>query len=511
MMGRHRKLPLARTAMPVALLALLSSCVTVGPDFESPEPGLSDDWTLLLGDNLEPAAEVPVRWWEIFNDPILNQFVDEAITQNLSLEVAALRVLEARAQLGIASGLRYPQTQAAFGDATRFGPSESDLLDLLQIDDFWQYTLGATVAWEADFWGRYRRGIEAAGAALEASVAAYDQARVLLIAQVVSTYAAVREADEQLRISRENIVLQQRSYEITEVLYRNGEDSELDMQQARSLLLGTQATVPLLEASLQQARNALSSLLGRPPGYVDEILARGQGLPDVPAELAIGMPADMLRRRPDVRQAELLAMSQNALVGLATADLYPSFQLAGTLKVSAGGPAETEFGDLFDVDALAYSLGGSFVWPFLNYGRIKNNIRVQDARLQQALLRYRDTVVQAARETGDAIANIAGSRAQRQILDEAVEAAQRSHELSVLRYREGFSGYQRVLDSEQRLFSQQQRHVSNQAAIVRYTVDLYKALGGGWQDRTGYPPIDSENIEMMRARTDWGELFGDAE
>ena len=201
-------------------------------------------------------------------------------------------------------------------------------------------------------------------------------------------------------------------------------------------------------------------------------------------------------------------MAQNAVVGVATADLYPSFQLFGTLSSAAGGPADTSFSDLFSASAISYAVGGNFVWPFLNYGRIKSSIRVEDVRLQQALLNYRDTVLQAAREANDAVADLIGSRQQDRILADAVRSATRSNELSLLRFREGFSDYQRVLDSQQRLFTQQQRYVSNQAGIVRNTVQLYKVLGGGWQDREGFPQIDADNLEMMRARSDWGELLG---
>lgn len=283
------------------------------------------------------------------------------------------------------------------------------------------------------------------------------------------------------------------------------------MQQARTLLLSTQATIPSLEASLRQARNALSLLLGEPPGGVEAVLAGGSGLPVVPDRLGVGLPADMLRGRPDVRQAELLAMAQNAAVGLATADLYPSFQLTGTLSANAGGPGGSSFDEIFDAGALALNAGGGFVWPFLNYGRIRSNIRVQDARLQQALLGYRDTVLRAAREAEDAIAGFVGARAQAVILAETVDAAQRSNDLSVLRFSEGFSGYQRVLDSQQQLFQQQQRYVSIRADAVLAAVGLYKALGGGWQDRSGAPALDAETIEAMRNRTDWGELLDAAD
>jgi len=504
MILRHRL-----TVTTVSVLLLLVGCTTVGPDFESPQATSPATWLETATTELEPAAPVPERWWEIFGDPVLDELVATAREQNLNLEIAALRVLEARARMSLVTGLRYPQAQAAMGDATYVSPAQSDLLELLGVDSFWQFSLGAAITWEADFWGRYRRGIEAAEAGFEASVAAYDQAMVLLTAQVVTTYAVVRETEEQLRISRENAALQQRSYEITEVLFRNGEDSELDMQQARSLLLGTLATIPALEAALQQARNALSALLGQPPGAVDELLGRGAGLPDVPTELAIGLPADMLRRRPDVRQAEKLARAQSAIVGQATADLYPSFKLSGALGVSAGGPADSDFGDLFDSDSISYTAGAGFVWPFLNYDRIRNNIRVEDARLQQALLAYRATVIQAEREAEDAIAAFVGSRKQERILADAVASAKRSNELSTLRFREGFSDYQRVLDSQQRLFNQQQRYVTNEANTVRSVVVLYTALGGGWQDRDGAPPLGAATIDTMQQRTNWGELMDD--
>jgi NodT family efflux transporter outer membrane factor (OMF) lipoprotein len=492
----------------LACLSMLTSCAMVGPDFAPLEPGADGQDSFAVTEGLEPAAEVPERWWEIFDDPIVNHVVDEARQQNLSLETAALRVLEARARVDIATGLSYPQTQVIAGGATFTNPPASDILSVLGNDGFWSYSLGATVSWEIDFWGRYRRGIEAAGAAYNASIAAYDEAVVLLTSQVVSTYATVREIEEQISSSRSNVELQQRSYEITKTLYRNGESSELDMQQALSLLLSTQATIPSLEASLQQSKNALSSLLGKPPGYVDEMLSTGNGVPAVPVDLAVGMPADMLRRRPDVRQAELLAMAQNARVGLATANLYPSFALSGILATSAGGLADAPLGNLFSGDSIGLSAGANFVWPFLNYGRIKSNIRVEDARLQQALLNYRQVVIQAAREANDAMAALAGARAQDRILTNAVQSAARSNELSLLRFSEGFSDYQRVLDAQQRLFSQQQRYVSNRAAIVRNTVNLYKALGGGWQDRSGMPLPNPETLEKMKSRTDWGELLG---
>jgi len=493
----------ALAAAPLTLLALLSACAPAGPDFVKPEATAPAEWSQPGEQGLEGLSADVAEWWRVFADPTLIQLVETAQRNNNTLEIAALRVLEARAQLGVALGGRYPQAQVTAGEATWVSPAENTG----GSSNFWQYGLGASVSWEIDFWGRYRRAIESADAAYLASIAAYDQARVLLTAAVADSYSVMRTLEEQLSIAQENLKIQRRSYEIAAVLYRNGADSELDMQQANTLLLATEATVPSLEASLRQALNALSTLLGEPPGSLAARLPKGTGIPSVPDKVAVGAPADMLRRRPDVRQAELLAMAQNAQIGLAEADLYPSFSLGGSIGLAAGGPGSSSFGDLFSTDALAVSIGPSFVWPFFNYGRIENNVRVQDARLQQALLNYRETVLQAAREAEDAMAVFIGTRKQAAILEQTVTSAKRSNALSTLRYQEGFSDYQRVLDAQQSLFTQQQRYVSVRGENARSLVALYKALGGGWEDRGESPWLAPDTVNTLRQRTDWGGLI----
>lgn len=488
------------------VLVLCTACTSVGPDFVKPDLRPAGQWSQDLVEGLEPTPQPDPQWWKVFGDPVLDGFVETARRRNNDLQIAGLRVLEARAQLGIAVGQQYPQTQAAGGQATYVSPPDHSIIP----GNYWEYGLAATASWEIDFWGRFRRGIEAADAAYLASIAGYDQVEVLLVAAVVDAYTLIRVTEEGLDIARENVKLQQRSFDIANILYEKGSDSELDMQQARTLLLATEASIPALEAAIVQARNALSTLLGQPPGTVTAKLAEGQGIPKVQDKIEIGVPADMLRNRPDVRQAEYLAMAQNAVVGLAEADLYPSFSLAGSIGVSAGGPGDSDFGDLFSADALTWSTGPSFVWPFLNYGRIKNNIRVQDAILQQALVNYRETVLQAAREAEDAIAGFIGSRAQARILAETVTSAKRSNDLSTLRYREGFSDYQRVLDAQQALFAQQQRYVTARGDVVRSLIALYKALGSGWQGGDGVR-VDAATLDTMRQRTDWGDLLDENE
>ena len=502
-MQRPATLKPVKTVFFAVLIAHLAACAPVGPDFVKPEAELPPGWSQARENGLEASPINQPQWWRVFNDQVLDRLVETAWQQNNSLEIAGLRVLEARAQLGIAQGNRYPQSQLAAGNATYVSPADN----VGGGSNAWQYGIGASASWEIDFWGRFRRGIESADAAYMASIAARDQALILLTAQVVNTYTTLRINEEQLRIAHENVEIQQRSYDITSVLYRNGSESELDMQQAHTLLLSTQATIPGFEVSTKQARNALSTLLGKPPGAVDHLITGDQGIPVLPENVEVGIPAELLRRRPDVRQAEFNAMAQNALVGLAEADLYPSFSITGSIGLVSGGPGGSDFGDLFSGDALAFSIGPSFVWPFLNYGRIRNNVRVQDARLQQTLVAYRETVIQASREAEDAMVAFNGTQAQTQILEKTVESAQRSNKLSLLRYREGFSDYQRVLDSQQALFTQQQRLVGNRGTAVLNLVGLYKALGGGWEHQDELPMISDQSRGQMEQRANWGELL----
>jgi NodT family efflux transporter outer membrane factor (OMF) lipoprotein len=503
-MARPVKLTGIKLALALCVAFAASSCTTVGPEYVQPEAPLPDNWQMSTA-GLKATEHELVDWWDTFNDPILDELVKLAHQQNLTLELAGLRVLESRAQLGIATGARYPQQQASAGGVNRVSPSENAGQGNTSFN---QYDLGAGLSWELDFWGRYRRGIESADAAMLASIANYDSVKVLITAQVVDTYVVIRTLEEQLKISEDNYELQKRSYEIADVLYRNGESNELDVQQALTLLLSTKATIPQFEVQERLAKNAMSTLLGRPAGYVDDILGAGE-IPAVPAEIALGIPADLLRRRPDVRQAELQAVAQNALVGVATADLYPSIALSGTFGIvsiskGVGGGGASE---LFSSDSISYTAGASFSWPFLNYGRIRNNIRVQDARLQQALVNYQDIVLKAARETDDAIVSLVGTQEQEGILADSVEAAKRSNDLSLLRYQEGFSGYQRVLDSQQALFRQQNSYVQNRGLSARNVVAIYKALGGGWEVRQGRAFVDENTLTVMRERTNWGSLL----
>ena len=497
----------------VLACGLSAACAPVGPDYVRPESMSKESWSDFVREDFQFEAQDRVEWWDIFDDPVLSQLVVTAHQNNNNIRLAGLAVLEARAALGIARGNLYPQAQFVAGDATRIEISESNANTVGGGDlSYWQYNLGANASWEIDFWGRFRRGIESSDANFLASIASFDDTLVLLTAQIADVYVAIRSAEEQLRIARENLALQQRSYDIVDVLYRFGASNELDVLQAQTLLLSTKATIPSLQTGLRQAHNALATLLGLPPTDLTQILGGEGSIPEVPEQIMVGIPADMLRQRPDVRRAELFAMAQNAQVGVAKADLYPSFSINGSLGVAASGDTNTTrtgdsgIGELFRSESVTYAVGPSFVWPFLNYDRIKNNIRVQDARLQQALVQYQETVIQAAREVEDAMVSYVGSQQQDDILVDTVESARRSTEIAMLRYQEGFADYQRVLDAQQALFAQAQRYVSNKALAIQSLIAVYKSLGGGWQaGPTTF--VDEATRQQMIERTDWNELL----
>ncbi|MGI9261725.1 MAG: efflux transporter outer membrane subunit, partial [Woeseiaceae bacterium] len=488
---------------------LLTACAPVGPEFIRPDVPANPAWLNAELEQFSSSAPELADWWKQLDDPALDRLIETALAQNNNLKIAGLRVLESQASLALARGSRYPQGQVVVGDATAVGASESSANTTAGDLDFTQFNVGASVSWEIDFWGRFRRGIEAADANLLASIASFDDAKLLLIAAVADTSIAVRSIEEPLQLADDRAAIQERSYEIVEVLFRNGESSELDALQARTLLLSTRATIPGLRISLQQAKNALSTLLGLPPSELTEFLASEGLLPTLPDNVAVGVPAELLRQRPDVRRAELQAYAQNALVGVANANLYPSFSLSGYFGVAAAGNTDTTrtgdsgIGELFRAESLTYSIGPSFVWPFLNYGRIRNDIRVQDARLQQALIQYRETVIQAAREVENSMTALARSKEQDLILEESVGVAARSSELSLLRYREGFADYQRVLDSQQALFSQQQRYAANRGTVISNFVAVFRSLGGGWQSELPRQFIDEATKQQMQERTNW--------
>ena len=491
---------LMRMAMPAAVV-LLGGCTTLGPNFSAPQVPWLQGWPGGAWRTL--AEEAPRRaqprdddWWRQFNDPVLDQLVAEAQRLNPGARTAGLRIMEARAQLGIAGSGLYPQLQQVNAEALRVRNRGSDG----RSTAFWSGGLAFDLAWELDFWGKFKRGIESADAAYFASIAQYDDVQVLVAAQTASLYASIRTTELRLRIANENAAIQQRSLQITERLFRSGNESELDVQQARSQYLGTLATIPEIESSLRQTRNALCALLARPPDALPELQGGSAKIPDARLEVIVDIPAEMLRRRPDVRAAEMQLAAQSAQIGISEAALYPSIALAGSVGLSAtsiGSPSTT----------LGLAFGPALVWNVFDHGRLTNQVLVQDARFQQLYEQYQDVVLRAARELDDAASGFAYTRAQVGILRDTVQAARRSLDIATVQYREGLVDFQRVLDSQRALFSAQESLVASQGGVVQYLIAVYKAMGGGWHAGRSRPVLDDATQATMGERSNWNSLL----
>ena len=496
----------------LALAAFVSGCTKLGPDFE-PLPAPVDETWLETDEPRIKEQETDVgSWWLVFEDPVLNDLIERASQQNLTLQIAGVRILEARARLGIAVGDQYPQVQEAVGGYDYNRASTNAANSGGANRSFGSASLGLDASWEIDFWGRFQRGIESADAALGAQIADYDDLLVSLTAEVARTYVLVREFEERIKLVVGNIKIQQRTLEITDAQFRGGQVTELDVQQARALLRNTEALLPTFEASRRQATNALSVLLGLPPQDLRDILGEPGVVPTAPAEVAIGIPAELLRRRPDIRRAELDAASQSARIGVAMADLYPRFTLAGFIGFETshnGGrqASKASLTDLFDGDSFTGFIGPSVSLPLFNYGRLTNNVRVEDARFQQLVINYQDTVLRAYQEVEDSIAGFLNSQEQAGFLADGANASGRAVELALLQYREGLVNYTRVLNAQEFLVEQEDALATSRSSIAQNLIGIYRGLGGGWQLR-GENEFVPESIEAeMRARTDWDGIL----
>jgi len=484
------------------LLAVCTGCTNwreyfanglkVGPNYCRPAAPVADQWLDAGDPALNNGLIHDGAWWQTFQDPVLDFLVDSAYQQNLTLRVAGLRILEARAQRAMAAGELLPQSQTAFGDYTRTGLSKNSLVGAFFPQRFRsEWRLGTSMAWELDFWGRFRRAVEAADANLDASVEAYDGVLVLLLADVAQTYTNVRIAEERLAYAHQNIEIQRGSLQLAEVRFREGATTRLDVTQAQSSLSQTEASLRPLEAARRQAVNQLCILMGMPPQSLDETLAGRRGIPSAPPQVAVGIPAELLRRRPDVRRAEREVAAQSALIGVATSELYPHFSIAGTLYLDS-----LQFQNLFSLDSIAGTIGPSFQWNILHYGRLANNIRAQESRFQQLAVEYQNTVLRANAEAENAIIDFLKAQQQTRSLAEAADAARESVDLVMLQYKEGKVDFGRVFINQEFLTQQQDQLAVAQGGVAQSLIQLYRALGGGWQIRfnsfTPRPPAASD-------------------
>ncbi len=488
----------------ISITLLAIGCTTVGPDYVRPSADVSGQWMEVADARVKPEPAEYREWWTVFDDPVLNALVEIAYKENLTLRSAGIRIMEARAALGISVGTQYPQVQEGTGEISQIWLSENvvsaGVTPTTTNFDVWR--LGFDVGWELDFWGKFRRGVESANADLGAAIANYDDILVSLVAEVAATYVLIRTFEERLNVARDNVKIQERSFQITGVRFRNGAVTELDVQQAKATLRNTQALIPQLQTGLRQSQNALGVLLGMPPRDLQDVIGGPRTIPTAPPDVAVGMPTELLRRRPDIRRAEREVAAQSARIGMVKSDLYPRITLAGSFNLTADDAAGVFMGDSFS------GFGGpAFVWPLFDYGRITNNVRVQDARFQQLAVQYQNAVLKAAQEVEDAL--VAFLRAQEQVkfLADSAEASRRWVNLSLIQYREGVIDFTPVLLAQDFLTQQEDRLAETTGAIARNLIAVYKAIGGGWEIRAGKEFVPMEIREEMQERTSWGDLL----
>ena len=487
--GRKRKGLSAILTMTATLLAF-NGCAMVGPDYSRVEPNAPGQWHTERENGLSNGRITPetlASWWTVLKDPLLTSLEERAVRGNLSLKEAEARVREARALRGISQAGLLPSLDAG-GSTTRTRYSENSRFPGRTT----LYAAGFDAGWELDIFGGRRRAVQAAQADLEATQEDLRDVLVSLLAEVGLNYVDVRTFQARLAAAEANLSAQQHTYELNSSRYHAGLIDELAVQQSLYNLESTRSRIPALQTGLAAARNRLAVLLGENPGALDEELAENRPVPVPPLEVAVEIPADTLRHRPDIRRAERNLAARTARIGVATADLYPKFRLLGSI-----GLESLSSGNFLEWASRTWRIGPSISWNVFHAGAIRQNIKVQTARQEQAMIRYESAVLAAQEEVENALVAYAKEQQRRDSLARGTEAAKKAELLARDRYRAGLVDFSNVLDAQRSRLSFQDELAQSEGAVTSNLVRLYKALGGGWEsmaagndeaERTHIPP-----------------------
>lgn len=494
---------LDRIALLLTTLAvgMLSGCASlsrwwengfkVGPNYAEPQAVVSVSWESTndpcIREDLEPLA----AWWTQFSDPALEGLIQTAVNENLDLQTACHRLLAVQAERNVAFGNLLPDARAVGVYSHAQISKNLPAIGLGTLFDFW--AIGPMASWEIEFWGKNRRALESAEAELEASQEDYRNVQVLLVSEVAASYVQLRGYQQRIEFARENVQIQQQSLRLALQRFQNGITTELDVQQAKSSLAETEAVLPQLDTGLRQAGHRLCILLGSPPGDISTQVGTGP-IPIAPTQLAVGIPAELLRRRPDVQKAERQVASQCAQIGVAEADLYPSLQLLGFV-----GYTSNSSGALFTAPSFTGIIAPVLQWKIFNYYKIKNNVRKQEALMEARITEYQQTVLKAHGEVEDALVGFVNSGKQAARLGESVEAARISVKLVQGLYREGKVDFNRVQNAQAMMLKQQdQLAVANMESILSL-IRVYRGLAGGWEAFCDDSPAAHATVPISEA------------
>ena len=463
----------------VSFLFMGGGCVTVGPDYKAPEVNATSEWNARMENGLQKDAvnkEDLAEWWKNLNDPILTKLIRKAINGNLDLAMARATLQEARARRGLAESDQFPTLDA--GGSISKGKASKDTGSPSTTKTHELYHAGFDASWELDVFGGVRRAVQAAQADLEAQKENLRDVLVSICAEVALNYVEVRTYQTRLDIARENIRIQEKTKGITSSLREAGLGTELAVQQASYNLSSTRSRIPSLRSGLQAAQNRLAVITGENPGALDKMLAKQKPIPTVEPKVAVGVPAETLRRRPDVRRAERQLAAQTARIGEAKSDLFPKFRLLGSVGLETI-EHEPEF---FHTDYSFWSIGPSVSWNIFDAGAIRRNIEIQTAKQKQKLINYEKTVLAALEETENALTRFAREQERVKELKDAVRSARKSEDLATGNYKAGLVDFINVLNAQKAALNFQEELALSKSTVTSNLISLYKALGGGWQN-----------------------------
>jgi NodT family efflux transporter outer membrane factor (OMF) lipoprotein len=469
------------SARPLALAMVLSVAGTgcaVGPNYKRPQVAVPGQWTVAAARGTSTKPIEKGEWWSSFQDPELNSLIERAAAQNLDLKLALDRVDEARAARGVVRSGYFPSMDAS-ASATRnrqrvIAPVSQNSANIVPVEfNNFQGALGAS--WELDVFGGVRRGVQAASAEVAAAEENLGDVRVILFGDVGRVYAQLRGFQRRLEIANKNIKTQQDTLDLTKAREKAGLATELDVSRAAAQLESTKAVVPTLLSGIDISIHRLSILLGEEPGALRRELENASPIPAAAPDVEIGLPSDLLKRRPDIRRSEAQLAAATARIGEAKADLFPHFVLTG-----AAGRQASQLHDVTLGAGNFFSVGPGISLPLFTGGRIRSNIAVQDARQREALISYRSSVLNALEEVQNALVNYAQEQERRDRLNEAAQQSQLAVDLATEQYKAGLTDFLAVLDAQRELYADEDQAVQSQTSIATNVIALYRALGGGW-------------------------------
>lgn len=455
-----------------ASAALLGGC-SVGPNYKQPELKTPDAFSQAA--TTQPAGDVS-QWWKSFNDPTLNELIDRAVAQNLDLKIAAARLREARAFRGISNSKFFPQVDGA-GAYTATRSSENTGAFQLPDRDSELYQLGFDATWEIDVFGGLRREVQSADALIGSAIENQRDALVTLTAEVARNYIILRGNQREITITQNNIRTQQDTLDLQNTRFKAGISSDLDVARAEAQVATTTSTLPVFQTNARTAIHRLGVLLGQDPGslaaelMVESPIPSVEGWPTVP----VGLPSELLRRRPDIRRAERDLASATANIGAAVADYFPRFSLNGQFGVGS-----EKGSNLFEEESIFWGIGPAFRWNLLNFGRVRSNVEVQNARQEQALLNYEQTVLRAFQDVDDSLVAYDRGRERYAQLSQAVASNRRAVDLAQQLYQRGLVDFLNVLQAQRELFQTESQMIESESQLVQNLIAVYKSIGGGW-------------------------------